>query len=213
MLEILLVRHGQTDWNVGRKVMGRQPIPINAVGVAQLAAVAAWLAPVPIDAIVAGSALRTQQSAAIIASPRQLHVSTDDAFVEIDYGHWINKSFEEVEPTKEFHQYLHQPSGFTIPGGEEMHAMRDRAIAGIDRICAGHTTGRVVAVSHADVIKTIVVHYLGIPLNDWQRLCIDNSSISILRVQPGRVRVAAVNLVLEPERAFGHDHTAPKQLR
>lgn len=213
MLEIILLRHGQTDWNVNRKVMGRQPIPINDVGVAQLAAVADWLAPIAIDALYAGSALRTQQSAGIIAQRRGLPVRTDDAFVEVDYGDWINLPFDAVEPTPAFHDYLFAPRGFTIPGGENIIAMQQRAVAGIDRIRVSHPEGRVVACSHADVIKAILSHYMGLALNNWQHLRIDNASISVLQIVGRSVRMPVMNLVLEAPRAFGRDHTAPVQIR
>lgn len=209
MLEIVFVRHGQTDWNVSRRVMGTRPIGLNATGVAQVRAVADVLSPMPVTAIYTSPAKRAQESAAILAEGRNgTPVSDHAAFVEVDYGDWIGLYFSQFEALL-FNDYLKSPTTFQIPGGESIVGMQRRAVAGVEELRAKFARGRVVIVSHADVIKSMLVHYLDIPLDQWHQFKVDNASLSVLRFE-GRPRCLTLNYHPELGRLFGDDLTLPQ---
>lgn len=211
MLEVLLVRHGQTDWNRDRRVMGATPIGLNATGQAQIAALAARLRSVSIDAIHASPLRRTRESAALLGAGRDgLMITDTPAFAEIDYGDWVGQPFSAVETTPAFLQYLHQPSTLRIPGGERIVDTQRRAVAGIEQLCAQHPQGRVLVVSHADLIKAIIVHYVGAPLDHWHRYKIDNGSLTVLCVHAGQGVILGLNLQDAWDRFFTVDATTPR---
>jgi broad specificity phosphatase PhoE len=129
-----------------------------------------------------------------------LHV---EDMAEIDYGHWIGKTFEEVIPEKAFHVYHKTPRHARAPGGEHMRDVYKRTIRFIEKIRRRHKKGRIAVVSHADVIKTVLVHYLGMDRNDLLKFRIDNASLSLLWFYKDRTRVMAVNCLPVPAKLFG----------
>jgi 2,3-bisphosphoglycerate-dependent phosphoglycerate mutase len=154
MLELLLIRHGQTDWNVERRVMGMEPIGINATGRAQMEQMAAGLAAVSLDAIIASPAQRTRESAdCLVTTSNGLDVTENDAYGEIVYGEWVGRPFRDFDALPAFEQYMYAPSTVQIPGGERLVDTQRRAVEGVERIRTERTDGRVAIVTHADIIK------------------------------------------------------------
>lgn len=202
MLEILLIRHGQTDWNRDRRIMGRKPIPLNKTGRAEARALAKALEGVVIDAIYTSPVLRAVETAEHIRKGRRTALRHAHEMAEIDYGHWIGKTFEEVIPEKAFHVYHKTPRKAQAPGGEHMKDVFARTIAFIEKLRRKHKKGRIAVVSHADVIKTVLVHYLGMDYDHLLRLRIDNTSISLLWFYEDRARVMSVNALPAPRKMF-----------
>ena len=195
MLEIILVRHGQTDWNRDRRIMGHRPIPLNSTGKKESGLLAKALVDVDIDAIYTSPLMRAFQTARILSSGRNVKLEKSSEIAEIDYGQWVGRTFEEVSQEKSFRVYHTNPRHAQAPGGEKMTSVAKRAVGFIEKIRKEHKKGRVLVVSHADVIKVILVNYLGIDLNEILRLRIDNSSLSLLWFKEKRARVMAVNCV------------------
>lgn len=184
MMDLLLVRHGQTDWNAAQRVMGRSDISLNAMGLQQAGHLHDWLGDIEIHAVYSSTTLRALQTAEIIIEGRvDLKIVKEPGVQEIDYGDWIGLTFKEVEEryNKEYNDYRFRPSKMKIPGGEAVADVQKRAVAAIERIRKRHEGQRVLVVSHADVSKAILVHYLGIPLDLLQRVGCDNGSLSIYR--------------------------------
>lgn len=211
-LELLLVRHGETPWNVERRVMGMRPIGLTPNGQVQLTQIARALAPVALDAVYTSPAQRTRESADILLAHREAPTTLieHDAFAEVDYGDWIGHPFTAFEGTTAFFDYLLRPSTFQVPGGERLTDMQRRAVAGVESIATRHTPGRVAVVTHADIVKAIVVHYVGAPLDHWHRYWVVNGSVTILRIANGRGRLVGMNLCPVWDRLFRPDATAPK---
>ena len=202
MLELFLIRHGRTDWNVERRVMGMEPISLNEEGRDQVARIAEFIAAAPIESIYTSPALRTRETADILARNGECPVVETAAFQEIDYGEWVGESFTYFEGTSYFYDYMFRPSSFQIPGGEHVGAAQQRAVAGVETIRQQYATGRVAVVSHADVIKAIVVHYLHLDLDLWQQYKIDNASLTILRLYKRRVELTALNVHPQGDHLF-----------
>lgn len=203
MLEMLLIRHGQTDWNRDRRIMGRKPIPLNAAGRAEAKALGRVLKKVDLDAVYSSPVRRAMETAAHFCDGRKIAIRPAPALAEIDYGCWIGKTFEEVIPEKEFTVYHRNPRKACPPGGEKMIDVFKRTVAFVERLRKRHKSGRVALVSHADVIKTVLVHYLGMDYDHLLRLRIDNTSISLLWFFKDRARVMAVNALPTPHKLFG----------
>lgn len=183
-MDLLLVRHGQTDWNPIGRVMGHLDIPINKTGVEQSEHLMEWLKNVELHAIYSSPIKRALQTAQIIAKGKNgLKVIEEQGVAEIDYGEWVGITFEEVGQKfkREHENYRFSPSKMKIPGGERVRDVQKRAVAAIERIRKKHEGERVLVVSHADVIKAILVHYLGFPLDLLQKVGCDNGSLTVYR--------------------------------
>jgi broad specificity phosphatase PhoE len=203
MLEILLIRHGQTDWNRDRRIMGRKAVPLNMAGRGEARALARALKNVAIDVIYTSPVRRAVETARHLRNGRRVRIRHAPEMAEIDYGHWIGKTFEEVIPEKAFRVYHKTPRKAQAPGGEHMREVFDRTIRFIEKIRKKHKMGRIVVVSHADVIKTILVHYLGMDYNHLLKFRIDNASLSLLWFHKDHARVMSINSLAKPARLFG----------
>lgn len=184
-LDLLFVRHGQTDWNPTGRVMGRSDIPLNATGIRQIEKTRDWLKKIEVHAVYSSPMERALQSAEILAKGvGDLKVIPDEGLAEIDYGDWVGVTFKEIEEnhTQEYNNYRFKASKMKIPGGEAVVDVQKRSVGAVERIRKKHRDGeRVVVVSHADVIKAMLLHYLGLPLDHLQLLGCDNGSLSIFR--------------------------------
>ncbi|OGQ05606.1 MAG: hypothetical protein A2W61_02090 [Deltaproteobacteria bacterium RIFCSPLOWO2_01_44_7] len=183
-LDLLIVRHGQTDWNPTRKVMGQNSIGINARGIQQAQNLKEWLKPISIDAVYSSPMPRALQTAEIVIEGRNnLEVQPEKGLAEIDYGDWVGLNFDEVEEryNEIYNAYRFKASKVKIPGGEAVVDVQKRVVASVEKIRTKHQDQKVLIVSHADVIKAMLLHYLKLPLDHLQAVGCDNGSLSIYR--------------------------------
>ena len=190
MTRFLLIRHAATDW-VGRGLAGRLPgIHLSDSGRGELASLAARFATrAPVAAVYSSPLERTRETAAALSPAVEIR----DAFIELDYGHWTGRTVAELEPEEEWRQYNHFRSTRRIPGGESMLDVQARAIGELERLRAQHRDQTIAVVSHADVIRAALVHYLGMSLDHLLRLEIGTASLSVVEVQEWGARLLVLN--------------------
>ncbi|TDE94834.1 MSMEG_4193 family putative phosphomutase [Occultella glacieicola] len=204
MATLLLVRHGRTEANARGVLAGRTPgVGLDETGRAQARATGARLAPVPLVGVVTSPMLRCEQTAAAVldarpGGPARPGLRTDDALTECDYGRWQGMSLKELAAEDLWPLVQRQPSAVTFPGGESLPAMQSRAVAAVRRQDAAfeaeHGTGAVwVAVSHGDIIKSVLADALGMHLDLFQRINVGPASVSIVQYTSTRPNVVAVN--------------------
>ena len=185
MLELLLIRHGQTDYNAKRLVMGRQPIPLNDMGLRQVEEISERFEGTGVQAVITSPVLRARQTAEMIAKHcGGIDVEEAAGLAELDYGEWVNRDIDELiaENPVEWKKYRTRPHEMSFPGGESMEDASKRIGAFADGIGERYEVGRVVLVSHADVIKIALVHLMGFELRHMARLSIDNCAVCMLRM-------------------------------
>jgi broad specificity phosphatase PhoE len=185
MWELLLIRHGQTDYNASRKVMGRQPIPLNDVGLRQVGELARKLEGSDIHAVITSPVLRAKQTAEEIAKCcGGIEVEEAAGLAELDYGEWVNRDIDELiaENPVEWKKYRTRPNEMSFPGGESIEQASKRIGAFADDVARRYEGGRIALVSHADVIKIALVHLLGLKLGQMAKLSIDNCAVCMLRM-------------------------------
>lgn len=201
MATVILVRHGRTTANASGMLAGRLPgVKLDEVGRGQAERAGQRLAPVPIAEVVTSPLERCRQTtklltAAQAGTPR---VSSERGISECDYGEWQGRPLKELAKEKLWRTVQAQPSAATFPGGEAMTTMQARAVAAIrghdSRISAEHGEDAVwVAVSHGDIIKSVLADALGMHLDLFQRINVDPASISIIRYTETRPYVLATN--------------------
>jgi probable phosphomutase (TIGR03848 family) len=201
MATVILVRHGRTTANVSGVLAGRAPgVSLDDLGRTQASAAGERLAAVPLVAVVSSPLDRCRQTAAAIAGAQQAKPArlTDKGLTECDYGEWQGRALKTLAKEALWKTVQTQPSAAVFPGGESMTAMQARAVTAVRRRDAGfeqeHGPGAVwVAVSHGDVIKSVLADALGMHLDLFQRLHVDPGSVSIVRYTPTRPFVLASN--------------------
>jgi len=206
---VLLVRHGLTA-TTGHVLTGWMPgIPLDDRGQAQAAALAARLAPLPLDAIVSSPLERCQQTAAAIAATRDgQQVITEDRVGECRYGDWTGKPLRKLAQEPLWRVVQAHPSAVTFPGpeGESMPDMQYRAVAAVRAWNArlGQDATYLIC-SHGDVIKAIVADSLGLHLDQCQRIQADPCSLTVIRYTPLRPFLVRMN-----DRGGGVDDLMPR---
>lgn len=198
MTTILLIRHGEND-TIGKRLMGRLPgVHLNDNGRKQAEQLAQALGSAPIKAIYSSPLERAMETAEPLARALNLAVQAAPGIAELACGDWQGKTLKQLGRLKVWKVVQEKPSTFRFPGGESFVEAQMRAAAEVGRILAAHEEQDLVALfSHGDIIRLLVAHFLGVPLDLFQRLSANPASISVVHVdQKGRPHVAHVNQVL-----------------
>lgn len=193
----MLVRHGRTTANATGLLAGRTPgVLLDDVGERQATATAQRLADVPIAEIVTSPLERCTRTAAVLAAGRDdaPPITIDDRLTECGYGTWQNRPLSELAKDDLWKIVQNQPSEARFPEGESLVEMQERAVAAIREHDAAHTDRTIwIAVSHGDVIKSILADALGMHLDRFQRITVHPASVSIVRYHEQRSDVIAMN--------------------
>ncbi len=192
---LLLIRHALNDW-VGKRLAGWTPgVHLNDQGRRQAQALAERLAKEKLAAIYSSPLERTIETAEIIAKPHGLPIRIRDGLGEVKYGDWTGRAIKEIaEQEPELWRIVQTfPTGARFPNGEGIYEMQARALQTLDAIVRAHPEETVAIVSHADVIKVCVAHYLGVHLDLFQRLVISPASLTVVQIFPLGPRVVCVN--------------------
>lgn len=209
MTTFFFVRHGVTS-HTGIKLTGWMPgVSLSDQGRAEARGAASTLASVKLDAVYSSPIERTFETAEIIAEPHKLEVSVREDLGEVRYGKWTNRNLKSLARTRLWERVQRWPSGARFPDGETLGEVQARAIAALEELRADHPRGRICCVSHADVIRLVVAHYLGVHIDLFQRIVIGPASITVVSVGDSGPMVLAVNM--PPTNANSRpDHAQPK---
>jgi probable phosphomutase (TIGR03848 family) len=201
MATLILLRHGRTSANASGTLAGRtRGVHLDDLGRQQAERAARRLAAVPVADVVSSPLERCRETArpVVRAQAGSLRVHTDKGLTECDYGEWQGRPLRELAKLPLWKTVQSQPSAVTFPDGESMTQMQARAVDAVRRrdaaIAAEHGEGAVwVAVSHGDVIKSVLADALGMHLDLFQRIQVDPASISVIRYTDARPYVLASN--------------------
>lgn len=195
MTIFFLVRHGENDWVKKNRLAGWLPgVHLNENGRRQAQDVGARLAPQPVNAIYSSPVTRCLETAEYIAPHFQLPVIINEDFGETRYGEWEGMKVKKLAKKPEWHVVQFFPSRMKFPGGEALREVQFRAVQALERLGAQQRSETVVVVSHADVIKLVLAHYLGVHIDLFQRIAVSPASVSVLHLSvKGLVRVLRVN--------------------
>ncbi len=200
---LLILRHGETSWNRERRIMGAADVPLNEAGRSQCARAAELLAPSAIDAIVTSPLRRAQETAEILGAALGLVVREDPDLEEVRFGSWQGMTYEEVMRDPQYVKYAADPCGSPTPGGETILDVQARGLSAMEKAAVGQRT---LFVSHGDIIRSTVCHYLAIPPAQYRRVRIDNCGLSAIDDSGGRTEVKFVNVLPDPGRAWDPLH-------
>jgi probable phosphoglycerate mutase len=194
MTQLLLIRHGENDYTKKGKLAGwTSGVHLNADGKKQAQAIAERLAPAPLKAIYSSPLERARETAEPLAKLKSLPVLVRSGLGEVQYGLWTGKSLKALRRTKLWRVVQHHPAAMEFPEGETLRAVQARAVDEIEKIAREHPKDLVAAFSHGDVIKLVVAHYLGVPLDLFQRLVVNTGSLTVLHLGAGQSALVKLN--------------------
>ena len=191
--EIILLRHGHSTANAKAILAGRdKTVGLSKRGFEQAQKVEEHLDALTIDRVVVSPLLRARQTVApYLASHPDVEVIKDSGIIEMEYGDWSGKSLARLSKNPLWKEIQSKPSSVRFPDGESFLEMLGRSTEAVARLAlSGKTT---VFVSHGDVIKAITAHYLGLHLDQFQRIAIDPASITRIVIHSGQAIVAETN--------------------
>ena len=195
MTTFFLVRHGVTA-HTGHRLTGwMEGVHLTDEGLEQARVAAEGLAHVDFDAIFASPIDRTLETAQAIADRQGKRVRIRKGIGEVRYGKWTNRSFKTLVRTKLWATVQRYPSGVRFPDGETLREVQTRAVKEVEGIRLDHPKETVCVVSHADVIKLVAAHYLGVHIDLFQRIEISPASFTVIAVGEHGPRVLTVNSV------------------
>ncbi|MDX1379008.1 MAG: histidine phosphatase family protein [Anaerolineales bacterium] len=179
---LLLIRHGENDFTKTNKLAGRLPkVHLNEQGQKQAQALGEALKGVPIKAVYSSPLERAMETAKPIAKSVGVKIKKEKGLLETDVGDWQGRSLKRLYLYKHWKVVQHAPSRAQFPNGESFYECQTRVVGAIDSILSKHKQKDIIAcVFHADPIKLAVAHYLGLPLDQFQRLGCDTGSVSVL---------------------------------
>ena len=179
MTTFFMVRHAVTE-DTGKRLSGwTEGVSLTDEGRAQAEQIAETLAATRFDAIYSSPIERTLETARTIATRHEIRVQTRRGLGEVDYGDWTNRPLRSLMRTKLWSTVLRWPSGVRFPQGESLREVQIRAVGEMEKIAEEHPKGNVCCVSHGDVIKLIIAHYLGVHIDLYQRIVIAPASVSV----------------------------------
>ncbi|KTT73138.1 histidine phosphatase family protein [Sphingomonas endophytica] len=181
---VLLVRHGHHA-EVGRVLSGRSDIALDARGRAEAMAVAQHLAGTPIDRLFSSPRARTVDTA--LAFGEQVRVAA--ALDEVDFGTFTGRTFAALDGDADWRRWNAERGSFRCPGGETMGEAVARAVGFVAALGVGVS----VCVTHCDIIRGVVAHYLGLPLDRIFALGCDPGSVTTLMLEGQGARLATLN--------------------
>ncbi len=163
MVEIILVRHGETDWNVAEVFRGRIDIGLNETGMKQAELLAEYLSDKKLEAVYSSPLKRALKTAEAIAQRHHLELNVTPGLNDMDFGEWQGLPFPEVKDKYQglFADWVNHPERVRVPSGENLDDVTKRAMPLVENIIAKYE-GSVVLVSHRVVNKVLICALLGL---------------------------------------------------
>lgn len=182
MSKVILVRHGRTAWHAEGRYAGTADVPLDDVGQEQAKRVARRFKGQKIEAIYSSPLSRCLDLAKDVAEIAGLEVKVDERLREIDLGRWDGELLQSIvqKDGEMLRQWIENPVSTTIPGGEPLIAVQDRAMDWLAAAVREHGDGTILASSHGGPIRAILAGVMGLPLSHLFRLTVDLASVSIV---------------------------------
>lgn len=195
-MQIVLVRHGATDWNLQGRCQGSSDRHLSEVGARQAERLAALLSAEEIHAIYSSHLRRALQTADYISQPHKLPVLIEHNIRELDHGELEGLTFNQIkENYAEFLlRWRSEPAEICVPGGERLADVAERAWNGLNQIVQRHPDAeRILVVSHNFPILGIVCRVTGTHLNDYRSFHLDPCGVTRLAYHAGHWNLTEVN--------------------
>ncbi len=177
--EIILIRHGETEWNSQKRMQGHSNSDLSSVGQVQIQALGQWMKNVPFDLIYSSDSLRAKQTAEAITQFSGHELQFDQRLREKNLGVFEGLTSEEARERhpEVFRLFKTAGSKYVIDEGESTQQLQDRALEIVNEIRIKHPEERVLLVTHGGFIRVVMKHSLGLSLETPTRFLIRNTGV------------------------------------
>lgn len=193
---IILVRHGETTWNVEGRYQGQEDTPLSERGLAQAARLAEGLKDVTIDRAISSPLKRSFITAETVAGRHGLVVTADARLSEINHGSWEGRLAGEIEAAypEDFARWHTAPHLVQMPdGGERLEDVRRRAREAFDEYASAYDGETVLVAAHDAVNKAVICDLMGLDMSHFWQIKQDNTCINVLEYNEGTWRIVLLN--------------------
>ena len=180
---VLLVRHGETEWNATRRMQGQADVPLSPRGLEQARALAARLSGERPARIVSSDLVRAKATADAIGAATALPVEVDVRLREDHMGEWQGLTFAQasLRDPEAARRFAARDPDARPPGGQSRAELAARSLAALDDLAAAGSPSPLVLVTHGGVIMSIVYAALGLAASAPRRFLLPNAAITTLR--------------------------------
>lgn len=199
MIKILLVRHGQTVWNIAGKFQGQTDVELTDDGQRQARMLADNFPVDRVDEIYCSDLKRAHDTAKAIGDKFGVAVIPSADFREINFGEWESLTYKEIcaKWPENMDDFWKNPAKLTIPGGESFLQVQQRAMKKINEIIAANEAKGgdryIVLVAHGGINRSILSAFLGMPINNVWRISQYNTAVNSIRIDDGMINVEYMN--------------------
>ena len=185
MTEIIIIRHGETEWNKTGRFQGHSDVPLSAEGRAQAAALGKNLVVDHVDAIYASDLTRAMETAAPLAQRFGLEVISDPLLRELNFGSWEGRNFNDVnaENPDAMKTFYNDPERVNIPDIEPFPEFQRRVAGRVREIVAQERGKRIVIVSHGASIRILFADILSMPIRSIWHVSQLNTAVNKVRFE------------------------------
>ena len=189
--EIIVIRHGETDWNATGRQQGHMDVPLNERGQAQSRAIAQRLASVSFGALYSSDLARAMQTAEAVAQRTKHSLRFDARLRERDLGVFEGLTKPEIalQFPLEYESYENGGLDYAIPSGESIRQRFERSVACLDELANAHQGEKIVVVTHGGVLNGLLRRTLGVPLDAPRGFAIYNAAFSFFSCESGKWRL------------------------
>lgn len=193
-MRLLLVRHGETEWNSEQRYIGSTDLPLSNKGIQQAHALARHLKNEPVDAIYTSDYQRAAETASTIAEALQTSAIVDRRLRELDFGQWEGLTMEDIRERYEeaFRNWLEDPQ-ISPPDGESLAHLQDRVRSLLSELLTNHSGDTVALVAHGGTFQILLFVALDIPLRNGWYFYMYNGALSELRFHDDRAALIYLN--------------------
>ncbi|MHB0857108.1 MAG: alpha-ribazole phosphatase [Anaerolineae bacterium] len=186
MVRLLLVRHGETDWNAQKRYQGQTDVPLNARGLAQARLVGRRLAGESLQAVYSSDLARAYATAEVVAASHGLTVLPEPRLRELSFGAWEGLTYPEIEAREPelLAAWNGDPCQVAPPEGETVEGVRRRLSPFTDHLREAHTRDTVALVGHGGCFQVLLCMALGVALPKPWAFRLDSASLSVLDLYP-----------------------------
>lgn len=182
-IELIAVRHGETDFNADRRMQGHLDVPLSVTGRVQAQAAAARLADEPIDKIYSSDLQRALETARIIHEGREIELVTDLRLREFHMGTFQGMTLSEAREKHgdAWERFFIHDADFALPGGQSRNQKQVEIASFMEEVVRSQAGGRMLVVTHGGILIAMLRHVLGIPASHYFRVSIENTGIQRFR--------------------------------
>lgn len=192
MLTLYITRHGETEWNIEKRMQGRMDSKLTSRGEADARLLAERLHDIEFTALYTSPSGRAAETATIIKGSRTIQVIEDERLMEIQLGCWQGMTEDQIQELyrEDYDHYRNSPALYKRVDGECFQDVKMRLVSFLTDLQASHDAGNLLIVSHGVVIKTMMLIFKNARIEKvWKPPVIEGSSLTVVQIERGSFKV------------------------